>query len=94
MPKIILKIISIILGVGGGQPDDGKFHHVFTLFFNPSLIIIYFCICNLMPVSEPESDLLIVIIKESFFVDGSQDIDVQVPQDKLITLHYLTLLLG
>ena len=37
MPKKIKKIISII-GVGGGQPDDGKFHHVFTFFFlNPSL---------------------------------------------------------
>ena len=23
----------------GGQPDDGKFHHIFT-FFNPSLSII------------------------------------------------------
>ena len=37
MPKKIKKIISII-GVGGrGQPDDGKFHHVFTFFFYPSL---------------------------------------------------------
>ena len=33
MPKKIKKMISII-GVGGGrQPDDEKFHHVFTFFF-------------------------------------------------------------
>ena len=38
MPKKIKKIISIIGVGGGGQPDDGKFHHVFTFFFlNPSL---------------------------------------------------------
>ena len=38
MPKKIKKIISIIGVGGGGQPDDVKFHHVFTFFFlNPSL---------------------------------------------------------
>ena len=31
---------NAMFGVGwGGQPDDGKFHHIFT-FFNPSLSII------------------------------------------------------
>ena len=31
MPKKNFTKISII-GGGGGQPDDGKFHHVFTFF--------------------------------------------------------------
>ena len=36
IPQKIIKKFSII-GGGGGQPDDGKFHHVFTYFLNPSL---------------------------------------------------------
>ena len=35
-PDRLLTEKFYIIGVGG-QPDDGKFHHVFTFFFNPSL---------------------------------------------------------
>ena len=38
-PDWLLTEFSIIGGGGEGQPDDGKFHHIFT-FFNPSLSII------------------------------------------------------
>ena len=35
-------------GRGGGHPDDGKFHQIFTLFFNPSIyyhiVLLYYYI--------------------------------------------------